>query len=160
VADWRIDPLSSSDEIDSIMAVEAASFFNPWTRAMYEAELRNEGVAFFFLARDKTDRVVGFCSFWRILDELHINNLAVIPDARRSGIGSALLARVLDEARDMGASRALLEVRRSNEAARRLYERFGFTTAGVRHGYYSDPVEDAIVLWREHLERGAPWSRS
>jgi [ribosomal protein S18]-alanine N-acetyltransferase len=51
----------------------------------------------------------------------------------------------------MGARRATLEVRRSNEAARHLYERFGFSVVGVRHGYYSNPVEDALVLWREEL---------
>src|SRR5216683_3224520 len=86
-----------------------------------------------------------------VLDELHINNLAVLPAYRRAGIGSALLTHVLDEGARMGARRATLEVRRSNEAARQLYERFGFSVVGVRQGYYSNPVEDALVLWREEL---------
>jgi ribosomal-protein-alanine N-acetyltransferase len=88
-----------------------------------------------------------------VLDELHINNLAVLPAYRRAGIGLALLRHALDEGARMGARRATLEVRRSNEAARQLYERFGFSVVGVRHGYYSNPVEDALVLWREELEQ-------
>jgi ribosomal-protein-alanine N-acetyltransferase len=72
------------------------------------------------------------------------------------GIASALLRRVLAEGAKMGARRATLEVRRSNDIARRLYERFGFSVAGVRRGYYSQPTEDALVLWRESLDSGDP----
>jgi ribosomal-protein-alanine N-acetyltransferase len=86
-----------------------------------------------------------------IFDELHINNLAVDPAWRRRGVAGALLTFVLASAAAEGATRATLEVRRSNEPARRLYERFGFAFAGVRTAYYREPVEDALVLWR-----GAP----
>jgi ribosomal-protein-alanine N-acetyltransferase len=148
---WLIEPLVSLSEIDSILAIEEASFTNPWTREMYLAELQNEGVSFFYLARDPARQTIGFCSVWRVLDELHINNLAVLPSHRRAGIGSALLTHALDEGARLGARRATLEVRRSNDAARELYERFGFSVVGVRHGYYSNPAEDALVLWREEL---------
>jgi ribosomal-protein-alanine N-acetyltransferase len=148
---WLIEPLVSPSEIDAVLAIEEASFTNPWTREMYLAELQNEGVSFFYLARDPDRRTIGFCTVWRVLDELHINNLAVLPAYRRAGIGSALLTHVLDEGARMGAKRATLEVRRSNEAARQLYERFGFSIVGVRKGYYSNPIEDALVLWREDL---------
>jgi len=144
-----IEPLASEADIEAIIAVEHASFTNPWTRGMYLAELENRGVSFFFLARDDTRRVVGFCSFWRVLDELHINNLAVLPEHRRSGVGSALLARVLADGAARGAHRATLEVRASNRPALQLYERFGFRTTAVRRGYYSKPDEDALVLWRD-----------
>jgi ribosomal-protein-alanine N-acetyltransferase len=148
---WLIEPLVSPSEIDAILAIEEASFTNPWTREMYLAELQNEGVSFFYLARDPERQTIGFCSVWRVLDELHINNLAVLPAYRRAGIGSALLTHALDEGARLGARRATLEVRRSNEAARQLYERFGFSVVGVRHGYYNNPVEDALVLWREDM---------
>jgi ribosomal-protein-alanine N-acetyltransferase len=151
-----IEPLSSEADIEAIIAVEHASFTNPWTRDMYVAELENRGVSFFFVARDERRRVVGFCAFWRVLDELHINNLAVLPEARRTGIASALLRRVLAEGAKLGARRATLEVRRSNDIARHLYERFGFSVAGVRRGYYSQPTEDALVLWRESLDSVTP----
>jgi ribosomal-protein-alanine N-acetyltransferase len=153
---WLIEPLVSLSEIDAVLAIEEASFTNPWTREMYLAELQNTGVSFFYLARDLERRTIGFCSVWRVLDELHINNLAVLPAYRRAGIGAALLTHVLDAGARMGARRATLEVRRSNEAARQLYERFGFSVVGVRHGYYSNPVEDALVLWREELEQFRP----
>jgi ribosomal-protein-alanine N-acetyltransferase len=121
---------------------------------MYEAEMANEGVSFLYVARYPAGKMVGFCSQWLILDELHINNLAVLPEWRRSGVASALLARVLDEGARRGARRATLEVRRSNDIARHLYERFGFTVAGIRRDYYDKPVEDALVLWLENLKRG------
>ena len=146
---WIVEPLSALAEIDAILAVERASFTNPWTREMYLAELDHQGVAFFYVARDAGRRVVGFCSFWRVLDELHINNLAVLPEYRRQGVASALLARVLEAGASMGSRRATLEVRHSNDAARRLYGGFGFVVAGVRRGYYTNPVEDALVLCRD-----------
>jgi [ribosomal protein S18]-alanine N-acetyltransferase len=141
-----IEPLTRAD-VDDVMALEEAAFTNPWTKAMYLAELENTGVSFCFLARDANRHAVGFCSFWRILDELHINNLAVLPELRRQGIGSILLEFVLKKGNELGARRATLEVRRSNHAARMLYERFGFSVSGVRPNYYSKPVEDALVLW-------------
>jgi len=147
---WAIAPLAHKD-IDDVLAIEEAAFTNPWTRAMYLAELENSGVSFCFLARDAGHRAVGFCSFWRVLDELHINNLAVLPEFRRAGIGSALLEFVLRHGAALGARRATLEVRRSNDTARLLYERFGFSVAAVRKDYYSKPVEDALVLWHEDL---------
>jgi [ribosomal protein S18]-alanine N-acetyltransferase len=146
-----IEPLSSPAQIDEILAVEEASFTSPWTRDMYLAELKNTGVSYFYLAKTETGAVIGFCSFWRVLDELHINNLAVLPDHRRAGIGADLLLRVLADGAKLGANRATLEVRRSNEPAQKLYEKFGFTVAGVRRLYYSSPPEDALVLWREGL---------
>ena len=150
---WRIEQIIEPDQIDSIMAIEAASFTNPWTRDMHQAELDNRGVSYSYVAKDEADTVVGFCSFWRVLDELHINNLAVLPNRRREGIATALLTFVLREGAALGATRATLEVRRSNEAAQRLYERLGFSVTNVRHAYYTKPVEDALVLWRERLDR-------
>jgi ribosomal-protein-alanine N-acetyltransferase len=154
---WRIEPARSVDAIDALAHVEQVSFSNPWTREMYVAEFAHPEVSFFFLAREDDDpTVVGFCAFWRVLDELHINNLAVLPEKRRQGVASALLARVIAEGVRLGAGRATLEVRRSNEAALRLYERFGFAVAGVRRRYYTNPEEDALVLWRDDLGRAQP----
>ena len=89
-----------------------------------------------------------------MLDEFHINNLAVDPTWRRVGVARALLTHVLSEGVRLGAHRATLEVRRSNEAAQKLYANFGFSVAGVRRDYYTNPVEDALVLWRERLNDG------
>ena len=148
---WTIKPLVDRADIDAVLTIEEASFTSPWTKEMYLAEFENRGISFFYLARTSTGEIVGFCSFWRVLDELHINNLAVLPQYRRGGVGTALLANVLGDGARLGAKRATLEVRQSNTPAQRLYERFGFTVAGVRRGYYSNPVEDALVLWKERL---------
>jgi len=147
--EWIVDRLTSPAEIEAILAVEEASFTNPWTREMYVTELENRGVSYCYVARGADGRIAGFCSFWHVVDELHINNLAVLPACRRTGVATALLDRVLREGARLGARRVTLEVRRSNEAARALYERFGFAVAGVRRAYYAKPVEDAIVLCRE-----------
>ena len=147
-----IEQLTSPSQIDDVIAIEEASFTNPWTRQMYLAELERPGLSFCYLARNPDHQVVGFCSFWRVVDELHINNLAVIPEQRRAGIATTLLRYVLAEGARLGAVRATLEVRKSNEPARLLYERMGFSVAGVRRAYYTKPVEDAIILWREGLE--------
>ncbi|MFI5178882.1 MAG: ribosomal protein S18-alanine N-acetyltransferase [Vicinamibacterales bacterium] len=149
MATWTIERLTSADQIDDVLAIEEASFTNPWTREMYLSELENRTVSHCLLAREAGGRAIGFCSYWRVLDELHINNLAVLPEYRRTGTASALLARVLAEGTEQGAQRATLEVRRSNAVALLLYERFGFAVAGVRRGYYSSPVEDALILWRD-----------
>jgi len=144
-----IEPMTTAEQIDAVIAIESASFTNPWTREMYLAELENRDVSACLLARDEAGAILGFCSFWRVVDELHINNLAVLPYARRRGIATRLLERTLERGRDLGVRRATLEVRRSNQAARLLYERFGFTVAGVRRAYYTKPVEDALILTRE-----------
>ena len=152
--EWHIELLTSADQIDDVLAVEEASFTNPWTREMYLAELQNPGVSCCFLAVGAVGNVVGFCSFWRVLDELHINNLAVLPAFRRRGVAGELLTHVLGEGVALGVRRATLEMRRSNETARVLYEGFGFAVAGVRKGYYTKPDEDALIYWRE--ETSAP----
>lgn len=140
--------LSSPADLDAVLEIEAASFHSPTTREWYESELQRPDVCFIYLARTPDHRVAGFCAFWKVVDQIHINNLAIRPELRRQGLGAFLLARVLEEAAAMGAPHATLEVRRSNIAAQHLYERAGFSCAAVRTGYYTNPIEDALVLSR------------
>ena len=140
--------MTSPADLDSVLEIEAASFTNPWTREMYVAEMSNRDSAHILIARDEAGHAVGFCSYWIVLDELHVNNLAVLPEQRRTGIGSALLVRLLSEAEARGVRQIFLEVRRSNGPATALYERFGFALVGTRPGYYTQPAEDALVLSR------------
>jgi ribosomal-protein-alanine N-acetyltransferase len=151
VSSIAIRPLTSAADIDHILAVEHASFTNPWTREMYLAELASPKVSRFQLAANAAGQTVGFCAYWLVVDELHINNLAVLPEWRGRGFGRALLAAAIDDARTHGAVRALLEVRRSNVIAQRLYEQAGFDVVRVRREYYTQPVEDALVLACEPL---------
>jgi ribosomal-protein-alanine N-acetyltransferase len=99
--------------------------------------------------------IAAFCACWLVVDEIHINTLAVDEGERRQGIATALLQHVLADLAAAGATHATLEVRRSNAAALRLYERLGFAVAAVRPAYYTEPVEDALILWRHDLH-GTP----
>ena len=82
---------------------------------MYAWELQNRAVCYIYVVRTSERPVVGFCAFWLVVDEIHINNVAVLPELRGQGIGTALMRRVFDEAHTLGARRATLEVRASNE---------------------------------------------
>ncbi len=141
------DRLTSSGDLDGLLALDEVCFHRPWTRADYERELTDPARCFLFVVR-VDERIIGYCSFWRIFDEAHVNNFAVHPDWRRRGIGRALLARSLSAAAAIGAPKATLEVRASNVAAIALYESGGFVRAGLRRAYYTHPVEDALILWR------------
>lgn len=152
---YRFEPLAGDGDLDGVLEVEGESFTNPWTRDMYAWELQNKSVCHIYVVRMDDCRVAGFCAFWLVLDEIHINNVAMRPQFRQQGIGTALLQHVLAEARTLGARRATLEVRASNEGARRLYERLGFYVAGTRRNYYSNPVEDALILWKDDEAGGA-----
>lgn len=146
-----IERISSDEDLDAVAALEAESFTNPWTRDMLERELRQSDVARVYVLRLPTYRVAAFCACWILYDELHINTIAVHPALRRQGLATELMTRLLAMAASEGAHRALLEVRRSNTVAQRLYERLGFRVAGVRRNYYTQPDEDALLLTRSTI---------
>jgi [ribosomal protein S18]-alanine N-acetyltransferase len=143
-----VERLRDASDLDGVLAVEHASFNNPTTREWYESELDRPDVCYVFVIRTVDAPVAGFCAFWKVVDQIHINNLAIHPDFRNRRLGTVLLERVLEVAARLGAPHATLEVRRSNDAARRLYERAGFALAGVRTSYYTNPIEDALILSR------------
>lgn len=150
-AEYSITRLRDGDDLDDIAALEAASFTNPWSRDMLARELRNSDVARVYVLRRPDGHLLAFCGCWFIFDELHINTLAVKAEERRRGLATHLLRFVFAEAAAAGLTRATLEVRRSNEAALRLYGRLGFEVQGIRPKYYSQPVEDALILWSRKL---------
>lgn len=143
---FSIEPLGEGD-LDGVLEVEEESFTNPWTRDMYAWEMQNRSVCHIYVVRTQEHRVAGFCAFWLVFNEIHINNVALRPALRGQGLGTALMHHVFAEARRLGATRATLEVRASNDRARRLYERLGFSVSGTRRHYYTNPVEDALILW-------------
>lgn len=142
------DPGADAD-IDAVVALELASFTNPWSRDTLVWELANSDVTRVYLLRDTEDRAIAFCIAWIVFDELHINTLAVSPERRRQGLATHLLREVMADAAREGARRATLEVRESNTAALELYARLGFRVTARRRSYYTNPVEDALILWRD-----------
>jgi [ribosomal protein S18]-alanine N-acetyltransferase len=151
VASFAFGRAATEADLDEVADLEARCFDNPWTREMLARELAGSTIAHAFVLRDPRQRVVAFCSCWIVVEELHINTVAVDALHRRAGLGRRLVREVLREAAQMGATRATLEVRSSNAAARRLYESLGFTVAAVRPAYYTSPDEDALILWRHGL---------
>ncbi len=131
-------------DLDEIMTIERASFSYPWSARFFLQELRVPCAR--YLLAVLGERIVGYIIYWLLLSEVDIHNLAVHPAYRRRGIGRSLLQAVIDEARDHRSSRITLEVRKSNEAAQRLYQSLGFAARGVRKGYYSDDGEDALAM--------------
>lgn len=144
-----VERLSSPADLDGVLAIEAASFNNPTSREWYEGELKRPEVCFIYVLRTAEQPVAAFCAFWLVAEQVHINNLAVHPELRRLGLGTQLLQAVTLEAARLGASMLTLEVRQSNEPARRLYERAGFYQDGLRKNYYTSPIEDALILSRK-----------
>jgi len=143
--------LTADADLDDVAALEAASFSHPWSRDMLARELQNTNVSRIYAARDGVGGLVAFCACWFLADELHINTLAVRHSERRRGHATRLLRFVFREAVGEGVRRATLEVRRSNDAAVQLYTGLGFEIRGIRRNYYDNPVEDALLLWREQL---------
>ena len=128
--------------IDAIVAIQHASFATPWPRESFVDLLQSPaGRVYRVRAGEAT---VGFCACWLFDDELHVNLIAVAGEWRRQGLGRRLMEHALS---DSEARRATLEVRRSNVAARRMYERLGFKVTAVREDYYANPTEDALILW-------------
>jgi len=136
-------------DLPQVTAIERRAYATPWSLAMFVLELsKPSGVSLAAETGDGPEReLVGYLVCSRYDTVWHIMNVAVDPDRRRHGIGTALLAGLLREvpSRD---SQLTLEVRRSNAGAIALYERFGFRTAGVRRRYYQDNGEDAVIMWR------------
>ena len=101
-----------------------------------------------YVVAEYEEQIVGYVGLWIIIDEGHINNVAVSPQYRRQHIASRLIDKMLRWTESAGVKRHTLEVRAGNQAARALYEKFGFQEAGVRKGYYEDNGEDAVIMWR------------
>src|SRR5579883_2693570 len=99
--------------------------------------------------------IIGFAGLWLMVDEAHITTIAMHPDYRRMGLGEFMLASLIDIAYDIGAKWVTLEVRVSNYAAQNLYRKYGFREAGLRHRYYSDNQEDALIMWTEEINSPA-----
>jgi ribosomal-protein-alanine N-acetyltransferase len=99
--------------------------------------------------------IIGFAGLWLMVDEAHITTIAMHPDYRRLGLGEFMLANLIDISYDIGAKWVTLEVRVSNYAAQNLYRKYGFREAGLRHRYYSDNQEDALIMWTDEINSPA-----
>lgn len=149
----RIRAMRAGD-LSEVLDIEAASFSVPWSERTFRGLLGRPNAALLVAEEEgaggprHASRLLGYAVVWMAGREAELGDLAVRVEARRRGVGSALLTAGLEAAARAGAARIFLEVREGNLAARRLYERAGFEVVGIRPGYYARPVEDALVMRR------------
>lgn len=135
---------TKSEHIEKIEALEKLCFSVPWTRQQLISQLPDN--MHVFLAAVSGEEVLGYVGMMFVLDEGYISNVAVSPSLRRQGIADALIDELLSRAKMLELSFVTLEVRDSNQSARALYEKHGFTEVGLRKNYYNFPTEDAILM--------------
>ncbi len=143
--EFRIRDAAASD-LEALTALEQECFSLPWTREQLEGELPDEGHE--FLVAEENAELLGYIGMMSVLDEGYISNVAVMPAARRRGIGRTLVREILARAETRGLSFVTLEVREHNDAAIALYAGEGFLPVGRRRGYYERPREDALLMTR------------
>ncbi len=173
-----IRPMEIKD-IPQVVEIEKESFPAPWSISYFRKELISNRLAHYFVSRqDKdgsnlpvsklerllsqaklvfngkltnSDYIVGFIGLWIVVDEVHITTITVKKDCRRQGIGELLLTTAIELSIEQNTHFITLEVRTSNAAARKLYEKFGFVTTGIRRNYYTDTQEDALIMTTDRL---------
>lgn len=135
-----------SEHLNAVVELESSLYSQPWSRGMFATDIaltksRDCSVAL------SDGLVVGYSGLSYVHDEAHVTNVAVNPQYQRRGIASALMVHNMELCLGRGMKHATLEVRVSNVSAQGLYRKFGFAPAGIRRGYYSQPKEDALIMW-------------
>lgn len=133
------------EDVDGVLAVERESFSTPWSEKLFYDEVENPRTVY-YVAVDDDGEIVGYGGMWHVVDEGQITNIAVKKDLRGKGVGSMLLAEIINWAKDKGIGVIQLELRESNLNALGLYKKYGFKVVGKRKEYYKNPTEDAILM--------------
>jgi ribosomal-protein-alanine N-acetyltransferase len=160
MAEWVIEP-ATVEALPDILKIEEACFSAPWTRRMLEAELSGNPFANFLVAKQillgevGSVSIIGYLCFWVVFEEVRLMNLAVIESMQHKGIARALVTQALEVGLAQAAMRAVLEVRASNHAAHALYRRLGFRDVTTRPMYYTNPIEDALLMELDPIVSGA-----
>ena len=118
-----------------------------WTEAQFWGELA-QPTRFYVVAEDPDAGVVGYAGLWLMPPDSDVQTLAIAAGWERTGLGSRLLGRLLEEADQRGCTRTILEVRADNSRAINLYARHGFATISRRSSYYG-PGLDAVIMCRD-----------
>ena len=132
-------------DLPAVSRIEKDSFADAWSDNALGGELLADDLRLPLVAV-AAGRLVGYLMAWKVVDQLHVLNIAVDPDRRRGGVATALLLEAARAARRIGLTELTLEVRRGNDPALNFYRRHGFIEVGVREGYYADSGEDALIM--------------
>ncbi len=153
-------------DIEKAVEIDREAFPSMLPPANYQRELKN-GLAYYIVACDEKqvdvnndgnnnldsiNNVIGLAGFWLLAGEAHIVNIAVRKTCRRLGIGELLLVNLINQTLKKGADTITLEVRKSNNAAQKLYKKYGFEIKGIRRGYYLDDKEDAVIMTTKDIK--------
>jgi [ribosomal protein S18]-alanine N-acetyltransferase len=144
-------------DLEEVLAIESTSFASPWTREMFLEEMDNRNARLMVFRLE--GRIIGYICFWMVMDEAHLLNIAVHPEQRCRGYGTAIMGYLESVCVQEGINRLLLEVGRRNTPARSLYKKLGFSSIGFRKQYYSAIKDDALVM-EKWLEAGEETDRS
>lgn len=136
-------------DLEQVAELEKACFSESWSYALLEAGIHSPFDVYYVFEQE--GRILGYCDLRLLAGEGEVQRIAVWPDRRRLGVGRKMMEAMVAFARENQASAMSLEVRESNQAARNLYESFGFAAEARRKGYYHDPPEDAVIMWKREL---------
>lgn len=131
----------------AVEEIERKSFTEPWSKLSFQQSLFDPDCI--FLVAEERGKAIGYAIGWIVLNELHIGNLAVLPQKRGEGIGKRLLAAIIHQGVEKRCKMVTLELRESNQIALNLYAQEGFKPVAVRRNYYRHPKENAIVMIKE-----------
>lgn len=143
------------NDVDGVYAIEVSTFVKPWSRQDFVKEMTSNACARYLVA-ERDGALIGYAGAWIVLDEAHITNIAVAKEWRGQGIGRRLTAELMQYASNLGVVYATLEVRRTNETAKKLYQSLGFEYVGVRKRYYEDNSEDALLYCCQRMPPADP----
>ena len=134
------------EDIDRLLEIEEACFETPWTWDSFNHELNENPYAIYYVL-ELDGVIIGYCGLWLVIDEAHITNIAVLPELRGNKYGELLFSHAIEKAKEAGAIQLSLEVRVSNLVAQKMYRKYGLIPGGIRKNYYTDNLEDALVMW-------------
>lgn len=132
------------EDLNQVVEIEKSLFSVPWTKEGFFTFLIKEENMFFVV--EEKGKILGYCSMQTVMDEGDILNVAVRRERQKEGIGYFLVDSMLMMAEARGIRTVHLEVREGNDTARRLYQRLGFAEDGLRKNYYTDPLENAVLM--------------
>lgn len=136
-------------DIPAVAVLEAEIYDEPWPPRVFFDELAMENRTY-LVATDDAGTPVGFCGLLMVEEDAHITTIAVMPSGRGHHLGTRLMLEMVQSALEAGTKHLTLEVRVSNDAAQKLYDRFGFQPVGRRKNYYQN--EDALIMWATDID--------
>lgn len=134
-------------DLSEVVEIEQRIFTQPWSRQGFLSSLQQQDTL--YLVAQQNGKVAGYCGLLQSFDEADITNVAVHPEYRRLGIAYQMLEQLMEQGGTRGIQRYTLEVRVSNTAAVKLYQKLGFASVGIRKNFYAFPTEDAMIMWTE-----------